>query len=385
MEDRSRVLGEIAHDAIERLIRDVLARRPGGHLVEATLDRFLLRVPFVARGAGSGAPAFSERLVAAVERWVDDAIEHAAAFRPGHAFCYRCVAASCDHSAPPSHRHVFTGYAPTGAPRWEDFAQHCLDRRHPEVDRLFDDPPAFATFVAERAELEAGLLGAFREGARYALRGQVAAGFFPVRTVAGEGRGVVAVTFQVGASQGRDGRQRFGLNVLGTTPQGGPLDLLWERHEAIPWLATVRWAQSVLATIDARRREPAGLEGRIGGILNGIARRLRHERRARGRKTLHADARHREGGRPTGTAHHDAGQARAADVLVDERHGTLVVPGERGRMHFYTADGRHVSSVRYSRDAVDRKRKLGLWRAASPDEAQALITALGIDGASRAG
>lgn len=53
---------------------------------------------------------------------------------------------------------------------------------------------------------------------------------------------------------------------------------------------------------------------------------------------------------------------------MDERHGTLVVPGERGRMHVYTADGKLVTSVRYSADAVLRKRKLGLWRPSRPEE-----------------
>ena len=53
---------------------------------------------------------------------------HAAVFRPGHAYCHRCKGAMCEHSEPPSSRHVFVGYAPTGAPRWTDFAQWCLDR-----------------------------------------------------------------------------------------------------------------------------------------------------------------------------------------------------------------------------------------------------------------
>jgi len=79
------------------------------------------------------------------------------------------------------------------------------------------------------------------------------------------------------------------------------------------------------------------------------------------------------GARPTRKAVGDALAARPDEVLVDERHGTMVVVGDRGRMHFYTPDGKLVSSVRYSRDAVDRKRKLGIWRDASPAEAAALI------------
>jgi hypothetical protein len=35
-----------------------------------------------------------------------------------------------------------------------------------------------------------------------------------------------------------------------------------------------------------------------------------------------------------------------------------------------------VSSVRYSRDAIERKRKLGLWREAALPEAEALLEKL---------
>jgi hypothetical protein len=61
---------------------------------------------------------------------------------------------------------------------------------------------------------------------------------------------------------------------------------------------------------------------------------------------------------------------------VDESNGTLVVPGDRGRTHFFTPEGRHVSSVRYSREAIERKRKLGQWREVEGTEAQALLEKL---------
>ena len=54
--------------------------------------------------------------------------------------------------------------------------------------------------------------------------------------------------------------------------------------------------------------------------------------------------------------------------MIDERSGTIVVLGGRGRTHFFTPRGRLVSSVRYNKDAVGRKIKIELWRAASADE-----------------
>jgi hypothetical protein len=68
----------------------------------------------------------------------------------------------------------------------------------------------------------------------------------------------------------------------------------------------------------------------------------------------------------------DARGAAEDAVLVDERSGARVVLGDRGRTHFFTVEGRLVSSVRYSKDAIERKRRLGLWREASPDETASL-------------
>jgi hypothetical protein len=42
-------------------------------------------------------------------------------------------------------------------------------------------------------------------------------------------------------------------------------------------------------------------------------------------------------------------------------------------MHFYTPGGRLVSSVRYSRDAIEKKRKTGLWRPSRPEESEPLL------------
>lgn len=377
MEERTHALGEIAWDVLHRILRELLARKPGGHLLEGRLDRLELRLPLDLSGSGAGPQAFAQDLVASLDAILDDAIQHAAAFRPGHAFCHRCGAATCEHSQPPSARHVFVGYAATGTPRWEDFAQRCLDLGYPDVDRLFEEPPAFITVASDGHGLGGQLLEAFRHERAFDLLGQVAAGFFPVRTLDGEGRGVLALSFQIAASRPRRGGLTLGLNVLGRTPQGQPLDLLWERQDEIPWRAPVLWAQAALRTLEGRRRrEPALLEARVGGILRGLARRLERERRARSRRTDHAHQRHRSGERPTRQAFEDARTIRPDEVLVDERHGTLVVPGQRGRIHFFSPDGRLVSSVRYSREAIERKRKSGAWKAADPGAARAMIEAL---------
>ncbi|HUD72878.1 MAG TPA: hypothetical protein VMQ62_13040 [Dongiaceae bacterium] len=330
-------------------------------------------------------------LEAAIEAQIDDAIEAAAAFQPGHAFCHRCEAAICEHSRPPSSRHVFLGYAPTGAPRWMEFAQYALETRHPQFDRLWDASPAFITVALDRADVHGALLGAFRHEERVVL-GQILAGFFTLPARPAEGRGVLALTFQAVASMRAGGKRRLGLNLLGTAPGGEDLKLLWERQDDLPWRRAVRWAQSSLmsAARETRPKDDAALEARAGAILQGLARRLEQDVRGRSRRTAHAGERHEDGTRPTRKAIDDIRGAAPEAFLRDDRTGTFVVLGDRGRTHFLTAEGRLVSSVRYSREAIDRKRQHGVWRPLERAEvesarAAALNAGRGDDGDPGAG
>ena len=377
---------ERAIEAIEQLTRELLSRRPGAHLIEHQIDELVLEVGLSLRQGDRKDKAATLRRQ--IEELLDDAVQHAAVFRPGHAYCHRCSSAECEHSEPLSGRQVFTGYAPTGAPVWVDFAQWCLDRRHPEVDRLYEDPPAFFALVHTADELHRGLLHAFDER-KYALLGQVTAGFFSVPAYAHEGRGVVALSIQAAMSRTRRGRPRVGLNLLARGPGGNGLETVWERQDDLPWRRPVRWAQAAVATLGstlarARRRDErvqAELEARVGGILQGLARRLERDDRSRSRRTRHAEQRHRSGRRPTRKAIEDARAAPDDAFMHDERSGAVVVLGDRGRTHFFGPEGKLVSSVRYSKDAIARKVKQERWQPATAQQRNLLRRALaGSDG-----
>lgn len=402
MGDRTRALGHAAWSALQSMVREILRRKPGGHLIESRLPEIDLRLPLVLEGRSTSPESFAADLAAAIEQQIDDAIEEAGAFLPGHAFCHRCEAATCEHSRPPSSRHVFLGYAPTGAPRWMEFGQYALEARHPDFDRLWEANPAFITVLMDRADLHGAMLGAFRNDDRVVL-GQVVAGFFTLPPRPGEGRAVLALSLQAVASRTTGGRRRLGLNILGTAPGGEDLAILWEWQSDLPWRRAVRWAQAALVTVarEARngrrpRPSPAGdpggsreaeesLERRVMGILQGLARRLEQDVRGRGRRTAHAGERHEGGERPTRKAIDDIRGAGPEAFLRDERAGTVVVLGDRGRTHFLTPEGRLVSSVRYSREAIDKKRHLGLWQPLGRSEAEAARAAalkVGGDGAA---
>jgi hypothetical protein len=369
MEGRGETLGEVAWELLQRVVREKLARRPGAHLIEQRLESLELRLGLPLGGPEADARSFARQLDAAIDRLLDDAVEQVATFRPGHAYCHRCERAGCEHSLPPSCRHVFVGYTPTGTPRWEDFAQYCLDSRHPRVDKLYDEPPALITLVQDRRSLLGTMLDAFQNDA-LDLVGQLTVGFFSVRSTAEEGRGVLAVSVQVVAS--RRGLPRVDLNLLGRSPSGHGLERLWDRHEELPWRKSIRWAQSALQTLVPRRGARGqlanDLEQRVVGILQGLGRRLEREHRARSRRTRHAERRHVSGKRPTPKAIDDARAVGDHGVMLDARSDTVVVLGDRGRTHFFTRGGQLVSSVRYSRDAIARKLKQEQWRELSRDE-----------------
>jgi hypothetical protein len=193
---------------------------------------------------------------------------------------------------------------------------------------------------------------------------------------------VLAITVQVAAWWSVDGVPRSGLNLLGRSPRGGGLEALWDRLGEPPWRRAVRWAQSALQAGPRGRPANQGtsreeLERHAGNVLNGLARRLQRERRARTRRTGHAEYRHASGERPTRKALEDARAADPDSLLVDRRSGALIVLGERGRTHFFTEQGQLVSSVRYSREAIQRKLKAELWRRAPVEIRDAFREKLG--------
>ena len=113
--DRVNGLGRRAAELLQRMVREQLVRKPGGHLLEPELDGVELSLPLALDGPDADPERIARQLQQSIDELLDDLVEHAVAFRPGQAYCHRCAKAGCEHSAPPSGRHVFVGYAPTGA------------------------------------------------------------------------------------------------------------------------------------------------------------------------------------------------------------------------------------------------------------------------------
>ncbi|HEX2252658.1 MAG TPA: hypothetical protein VHQ65_05275 [Thermoanaerobaculia bacterium] len=387
-------------------VRERVARHPSGHLAAATGEVVQLSLALPAGTRQVAERGRVEELVegvtAALATGVEALLAHRAAFRPGAVYCLRCGGAECAHARPAGPREVFAGYGKTGLPRFLDFTQLLLERGDPRVDRLYDAPPALLAHTLAGRDLTADLLDAYRGNpAGYRLHGQVAAGWY---LVPGAPRPEpLALSFQVistrpaagggnggpggrsgGVSRGAQGRarRRYGLNVLGSGPAGEPLEHLYERlgGPGLPWTAAVREAQGELDAIERAEAEPGGNSkaarrergAALAAVLDDLARRLEKDRRSRDRKTRHAQERHQQGDRPTGMALADLARAAEDAVLVDRQRDTLVVLGERGRAHVFSTAGKLVTSIRYSPESIERRRRRDLWRPAAPEEIAAL-------------
>lgn len=417
-DERVRRAVEILSEAAQERLR----RHPQGHLAAGGREGLELTVAIPLAPDGKEIDRAAAEVAAGLARGIDGLVHHRASFRPGHVYCLRCGGSECEHSGLPSERSTFAGYGPSGVPRFLDFPQWLMERGDPRAASLYgeDGPRRLDRVVAAAAtgeELTSALLDVYRDrSADYRLHGQVTAGWFRATDARGHGT-PLAVTFQVVSSRPPGNRRRFGMNVLAQGPDGEPAEHLYDRLGEIPWTTEVRWAQSVLTSIEGNLSRKAGRKGgkkrgpgkakgktgeavdaaaerekvlahaeaRIQGLLESLARRLEKGRRAQERRTRHAEERHGQGDRPTRMALTDLAQAKDEDVLLDTRQRTFVVLGERGRAHVFNRQGKIVTSVRYSTDAIEKRRAGGRWKPLPKDEVAALRVLVGGAHSGRAG
>jgi len=99
-----------------------------------------------------------------------------------------------------------------------------------------------------------------------------------------------------------------------------------------------------------------------------LARQLQSRTRNAARRTQHGLERSEASQRPTSRAYPDAGEASDAAILWDTEQNTVVVLGGKGRVHVFSPHGKHITSVTMTGSAVERRRQLGRWRLAEPEE-----------------
>ena len=329
-------------------------------------------------------PSIEEQIRAAVREMATQA----EAFRGGSVYCYRCDSPDCPHSHPPRPTNVFGGYSSTGLPVWPEFSQILLERKHPSVDLLYD--PSQTDLVAMYIDpemLKQRQLNVFgRQSKTYDILGQVVFGFLKMR-IPGENRSEperVACTLQAVESRRLDGSPRLELNVLARLSDGSPaLDAIKGPYQTrvSDVISSARHRISSLRPPSkghAEKRRASSLPytaSLVADILQGLARKLEKVGRQRGRRTTHAEG-HRTKNRPTSKAWEDAFGAAEESVLWDNHERTFVVLGPRNRVHVFSRQGRHVTSLVLVSEAVRSRKRRKRWTPLTDDQREQFGSAI---------
>ena len=288
--------------------------------------------------------------------------EHEQALRPGAVYSYFSDSSHAEGCRPTEPRHVFEGYSSTGKPNFTDFVTMAIERKAPEVERMLAGEEIVITHVTMGRVLRTQQLAEFGgQSPVFKILGQVNAGLF--RTLNDAGR--CAFSFQLLRGKTLEGRVRLRLHCVGAID---PMDL------ADPALMQILSRCQRKLDTEALRLEGKLKNGEVDEeefvlpLLQDLAKQLQGRTRSAGRRTQHGLERSEQGQRPTSRAYPDASEASDNAIMWDIDQSTVVVVGQKGRVHVFTPDGRHVTSVVMQRAAIDRRRQQGRWRQAEPEE-----------------
>jgi len=195
----------------------------------------------------------------------------------------------------------------------------------------------------------------------FKILGQVDAGLF--RVLGAEQK--CAFSFQLLRGTTLEGKPRLRLHAV------GKVDLLDLADPALLNILSRFQRHLDAESLRLQGKEQNGgvdEEAFVLPLLQDLAQKLAGRARSAGRRTQHGLVRSEEGQRPTPRAFPDAGEAGDGAILWDTDKNTIVVLGGRGRVHVFTPQARHITSVMMQGSAIDRRRHQGRWRLAEPDE-----------------
>jgi hypothetical protein len=115
--------------------------------------------------------------------------------------------------------------------------------------------------------------------------------------------------------------------------------------------------------------------------LRRLARTLERLGAQRGRRTAHAEER-RSVRRHSSNALQDAANASDDLFLWDEQRNTVVVIGPRNRVHVFSEDARHVTSILLQSGELDSRRRRRRWTPLAGEPLERFKTAVALSGRS---
>jgi hypothetical protein len=323
-----------------------------------------IRIPLDTRQ--EGARSASHAMDQVVGR-VQEVRAHDRALKEGAVYCYFTESAEGEASRPEEPRQVFDGYSSTGRPVFSDFVTMAIERKTVGLDAMLAGEDVVLTHVQMGRVLRTAQLAEFGKASPvYRILGQVDAGLFKVRGSETK----AAFSFQVLRGKTLEGKVLLRVNPVG-------------KHRVIdledPSIARIlrRFQLHLedeglrLAGLEAAAKEqgePPNEEEFIRPLLQDLARQLESRARRRGRRTEHADQHAEKNQRPTTKAYEDADRAKDDALVWDEEKQTMVVLGPKQRVHVFSPDARHVTSVIMKRHSVEQRQRSHRWRKAEPEE-----------------
>ena len=323
-----------------------------------------VRIPLDARREGAHAAGYA---VSQVVQRVQEVRAHDRALIEGAVYCYFTESAEDEASRPKEPRQVFDGYSSTGRPVFSDFVTMAIERKSPDLDAMLAGEDIILTHVQMGRVLRTAQLAEFgKTSPVYRILGQVDAGLFKVRGSEAK----AAFSFQVLRGQTLEGKALLRVNPVGKhrvidleDPSVARILRRFQLH-----LEDEGLRLAGLETTAAQKEEAPNEEEFVRPLLQDLARQLESRARRRGRRTEHADQRVEKNQRPTTKAYEDADCARDDALVWDEEQQTMVVLGPRQRVHVFSPDARHVTSVVMNRNNVEQRRRSHRWRGAEPEE-----------------
>ena len=352
-----------ANDAVHSLasmVRNLLDAQKVPFLRRPRFMELNLRVPLDARLDG---PRCATRLVDQVLKLVAEVQKNEDALVPGSVYSYFSDSAEAEGCCPEEPRQVFDGYGSTGRPKFTDFVTMAIERKAQGIDALLSGEDITLTHVCQGRVLRTAQLAEFGKSSPvYRILGQVDAGLFAVRGQEAK----AAFSFQVLLGKDLDGKPVLRLHPVGKCDVMNLVDhsvaQILHRFQGDLDEAALR-----LAGLQKNGDSPDEEEF-VLPMLQDLAKQLGDRQRHRSRRTQHAERRVEKSQRPTNKAYHDAEHVADADLLWDDKENTVVIVGEHGRVHVFTAEAKHITSVSMNRGMVQQRLKSHRWRHTEPSE-----------------
>ena len=380
---RSRA-AESIHRRLVGLVKSLLTRK-GQETLDGLPNEIELNLRIPVRLDGNeiaDSRNFAQSLLAQVESLRIQGETEALGHRSGHAACYWCNAAVCEHSMPPDHHSVLIGWSPTGVPLWKNLTSVLIVDKDAQIDFLYGEKPGPVVTWRSEGDLLDNILPEYLNDSLFAHPvGALLAGGFNLPMPYGD-TDLLSVTALI--LESRTGRSvpKYSLNLISNTPPPHHLaTLLGSGTSSI----LSNWISSLRSSLNNLQQELMGLASKgkrsslqasrelIVELLIESRSYLETLRRRSGRRTKHAQQRTEDPNRPTSAAISDLLSCDYKDLFHDRKESTVVIRGRQGRIHIFTANGRHITSAIYSNDSIQTRIARGRWKSMEKNKGCAFL------------